>query len=95
MAQKVIQGIYSGIKTRELDLLSADTAAYMSTLHTEYGQFAARIAVSNHQKETKDSFLEVMRDLFTYVNPRNNKHSPLVAEDVFQIMEENLSLIHI
>ena len=33
IAQKVIEGIYDGISTRELDQLAAETAAYLATKH--------------------------------------------------------------
>ena len=56
ISQKVVSGIYPGVKTSELDTLAAETAAYMSTVHPDYGRLAARISVSNLQKETDGSF---------------------------------------
>lgn len=53
---KVINGLYSGVTTVELDNLAAETAATMTTKHPDYAVLAARIAVSNLHKETKKSF---------------------------------------
>lgn len=56
VAQKVIQGIYDGVSTKELDNLGAETAAYMSTIHPNYEKLAKCIAVSNLHKETGTDF---------------------------------------
>lgn len=53
---KVINGVYSGVTTSELDNLAAETSAYMTTKHPDYGVLAARLAVSNLHKETTKSF---------------------------------------
>lgn len=53
---KVINGLYSGVTTVELDNLAAETAAAMTTRHPDFAQLAARIAISNLQKETCSSF---------------------------------------
>ena len=49
IAQKVVSGVFPGVKTAELDNLAAETAAYMSTINVGYGDLAARIAISNLQ----------------------------------------------
>lgn len=53
---KVINGLYPGVTTVELDNLAAETAATMTTKHPDYAILAARIAVSNLHKETKKVF---------------------------------------
>ena len=53
---KVINGLYPGVTTIELDNLAAETAATMTTKHPDYAQLAARIAVSNLHKETRKVF---------------------------------------
>ena len=53
---KVIQGLYSGVTTIELDTLAAEIAATLTTKHPDYAILAARIAVSNLHKETKKVF---------------------------------------
>ena len=66
--QKVAQGMYEGVPTTELDNLAAETCAYMNIVHPHYSQLAARIAVNNLQKETKDSFAETISDLYHFVD---------------------------
>lgn len=89
VVQKVVAGIFDGVHTTALDTLAAETAAFMSTIHPDYETLAARIAISNLHKETKPSFLEVAKQLFHYVNPKNNKLSPLLSETVYNIIVEN------
>jgi ribonucleoside-diphosphate reductase alpha chain len=69
----VIEGLYDGVTTSELDNLAAEIAATMTTTHPDYAKLAARISVSNLHKNTKKSFSETMEDLYTYVNPRTGK----------------------
>lgn len=89
VAQKVVQGVFPGVKTTELDNLAAETAAYMSTVHPDYGILAARIAISNLHKQTGDSFLETMKAEHEYVNPKNGQPAPLVADDIMDIVSKN------
>ena len=89
VAMRVIEGLYDGVTTSELDNLAAETAATMTTAHPDYARLAARIAVSNLHKNTKKSFSETMDELYTYVNPRTGKKSPLLADDVYKIINEN------
>ncbi|KAI8988002.1 ribonucleoside-diphosphate reductase large chain [Mycotypha africana] len=89
VTQKVISGVYPGVTTVELDNLAAETAAYMTTTHPDYAILAARIAISNLHKETKKVFSQVVEDLYTYVNPKTNKHSPMVAEDFYKTVLAN------
>ena len=44
----------------ELDSLLAETAAYLTSLHPDYGKLAGRIAITRLHKETTDSYLEVV-----------------------------------
>ncbi|XP_057408914.1 ribonucleoside-diphosphate reductase large subunit isoform X3 [Balaenoptera acutorostrata] len=89
ITMKVIQGLYSGVTTVELDTLAAETAATLTTKHPDYAILAARIAVSNLHKETKKVFSDVMEDLFSYINPHNGKHSPMVAKSTVDIVLAN------
>lgn len=56
LSQKVIESIYPGIRTKQLDELSAETALYMSTYEPEYEILAKRIAISNLHKTTIEKF---------------------------------------
>ncbi|KAL1774293.1 ribonucleoside-diphosphate reductase large subunit [Sigmodon hispidus] len=89
ITMKVIQGLYSGVTTVELDTLAAETAATLTTKHPDYAILAARIAVSNLHKETKKVFSDVMEDLYNYINPHNGKHSPMVASSTLDIVMAN------
>jgi ribonucleoside-diphosphate reductase alpha chain len=89
VAMRVIEGLYDGVTTSELDNLAAETAATMTTAHPDYAKLAARIAVSNLHKNTKKSFSETMDDLYYYVNPRTEKKAPLLADDVYEIIKAN------
>jgi ribonucleoside-diphosphate reductase alpha chain len=89
ISMRVIEGIYDGVSTSELDNLAAEIAATLTTTHPDYAKVAARIAVSNLHKNTKKSFSETMKDLYEYVNPRTGKKASMIAEDVYKIIEEN------
>uniref|UniRef100_A0A4W6FVW0 Ribonucleoside-diphosphate reductase n=1 Tax=Lates calcarifer TaxID=8187 RepID=A0A4W6FVW0_LATCA len=89
ITMKVIQGLYSGVTTVELDTLAAETAATLTTKHPDYAILAARIAVSNLHKETKKIFSDVMEDLYNYVNPLNKRHSPMISKETLDIVLEN------
>ncbi|KAF5103873.1 hypothetical protein D0Z03_000002 [Geotrichum reessii] len=61
----------------------------MTTLHPDYAILAARIAVSNLHKQTKKAFSQVVYDLYHYINPRNGKLSPMIADDVYQVIQDH------
>jgi ribonucleoside-diphosphate reductase subunit M1 len=82
-------GVFAGVTTSELDELAAETAASMTSKHPDYAQLAARIAVSNLHKTTKKSFSETMKMMYDHVNPRNGKWSPLLADDVNEVIVAN------
>ncbi|QNJ97707.1 ribonucleoside-diphosphate reductase subunit alpha [Constantimarinum furrinae] len=86
ISMRVIEGLYDGVTTSELDNLAAEVAATMTTSHPDYARLAARISVSNLHKNTKKTFSEVMTDLYTYVNPRTGKKAPLLSDEVYEII---------
>ncbi len=89
VAMRVIEGLYDGVTTSELDNLAAEIAATMTTTHPDYAKLAARISVSNLHKNTKKSFSETMKDLYEYVNPRTGKKAPLLSDEVYKVVSEN------
>ncbi len=89
ISMRVIEGLYDGVTTSELDNLAAEVAATMTTSHPDYARLAARISVSNLHKNTKKSFSEVMEDLYTYVNPRTGKKAPLLSDEVYKVIMDN------
>ncbi|CAI8166153.1 MAG: Ribonucleoside-diphosphate reductase 1 subunit alpha [Flavobacteriales bacterium UBA4585] len=93
VAKRVIDGVYDGVTTSELDNLAAETAASMTIKHPDYANLAARIAVSNLHKSTKKSFSETVQGLYEYINPETGKPAPLIADDVFEIIEKNAEFL--
>ena len=89
VAMRVIEGLYDGVTTSELDNLAAEIAATMTTTHPDYAKLAARISVSNLHKNTKKSFSETMKDLYNYINPRTEKKAPLLSDEVYKIIKKN------
>jgi len=85
ISQKVIQGVYAGVTTMELDELAAQTAASFATQHPDYSNLAARISVSNLQKMTTASFSEFTQALYHYVHPKTGAPAPLVSKEHYEI----------
>lgn len=81
LVMKVIDQLYDGISTTKIDELSAEQCASMASIHMDYNTLAGRITVSNHQKNTSASFVEVMNKLFDY-HDKHNEHSPLVSMEL-------------
>ena len=93
VAMRVIEGLYDGVTTSELDNLASEIAATMTTSHPDYAQLAARISVSNLHKNTKKSFSDTMTDLYEYVNPRTGKDAPLLSDEVYNIIQKNKEIL--
>lgn len=93
ITRKVIDGIYEGVTTVELDNLAAETAAYKTTTHPDYAVLAARIAISNLHKETKKSFSQVIQDLHDYVNPKTGRPSSMISEETFNTVMKHRELL--
>jgi ribonucleoside-diphosphate reductase alpha chain len=89
VAMKVIEGLFDGVTTTQLDNLAAEVAAAKTIDHPDYALLASRIAVSNLHKETKKVFSEVMTDMHDYIDPKTGENASLVADDVYEIMMEN------
>ncbi|MCC5919505.1 MAG: ribonucleoside-diphosphate reductase subunit alpha [Cyclobacteriaceae bacterium] len=89
IAKKVIDGLYDGVTTVELDNLAAETSASMSTKHPDYALLAARIAVSNLHKVTSQSFSNTMKRLYTYINPKTDENASLISAEVYGIIKKH------
>jgi len=85
LVMKVIDQLYNNISTTQIDELSAEQCASMSSIHPDYNVLAGRIVVSNHQKNTSSSFSDTMKQLYLYKD-KHGKHSPLVSEDLYQVV---------
>ena len=93
VAQKVISGLYPGVRTSDLDNLAAETAAYMSTTHPDYGRLAARISISNLHKETAASFSETIDKLFKVVDPKTMRSAGLIEPNLAKLVLKYKRLI--
>ena len=93
VAMRVIEGLYDGVSTSELDSLAAEISATMTTTHPDYAQLAARISVSNLHKNTRKSFSQTMNELYNYVNPRTEKKSSLISDEIFKVINQNAELL--
>jgi ribonucleoside-diphosphate reductase alpha subunit len=82
VAMKVINGLYDGVTTIELDNLAAEIAATLTKL-------AARIAVSNLHKVTSKSFSSTMKRLYTYVDPKTGQNAPLISKETWRVIHQN------
>ena len=89
IAKKVIQGLYDGVPTTELDNLAAETAASMASIHPDYALLAARIAVSNLHKNTDKSFAKTVKDLYHYIDPKTGKSAGLISQETYSIIQKN------
>ena len=94
VTQRTISGVYEGVTTSELDNLAAETCAYMTTIHPDYGTLAARLAISNLHKQTTKQFSQVIYDLYHYVNPATGKPAPMISDEVYDIVMKNKDLIN-
>ena len=93
IAKKVIDGLYDGVSTQELDELAAETAATLTTKHPDFATLAARIAVSNLHKTTSKSFSSTMKRLYTYVNPKTGENASLLSKEVYGVINKNAALL--
>ena len=91
LAMKVIDQLFDGISTTQIDELTSDQCASLASTHPDYNKLAGRIVVSNHQKNTSDSFSEVIGQLYNYTDKRG-KSSPLVSEELYFIVNKNSTL---
>jgi len=99
ISQKVIQGVYPGVTTVELDELAAQTAASFATQHPDCSVLAARISVSNLHKMTTKSFSENITRFREYVHPKTGEEAPLIGKEVYDVVmahshELDAAIIH-
>ena len=93
VAMKVIEGLYDGVTTSELDNLAAEVAATNTITHPDYALLASRIAVSNLHKNTKKSFSETVKDLYEYIDPKTNEKAPLISDEVYSVIKKNADVL--
>eukprot|EP00934_Nitzschia_sp_Nitz4_P004663 Nitzschia sp. Nitz4//scaffold33_size148984//118528//121159//NITZ4_002944-RA/size148984-processed-gene-0.144-mRNA-1//1//CDS//3329548475//4653//frame0 len=94
ISQKVIQGVYPGVTTQELDELAAQTAASFATQHPDYSILAARISVSNLHKETTDKFSDLTENFYNYIHPKTGQPASLVAQSYYDTVMNNKDVLN-
>ncbi|MBH20072.1 MAG: ribonucleoside-diphosphate reductase subunit alpha [Crocinitomicaceae bacterium] len=93
VAMKVIEGLYDGVTTSELDNLAAEVAATNTITHPDYALLASRIAISNLHKNTKKSFSDAVKDLYEYIDPKTDNKAPLISDEVYDIIIKNADIL--
>lgn len=93
LAKKVVDGLYDGATTTEIDNLTAETAVSLATKHPDYALLASRIAIASLHKKTIESFSETMKLLFEFKETKTGKRIPLIADDVYEIVKTNAELL--
>ena len=88
LAMKVIDQLFDGITTTQIDELTSDQCASLASTHPDYNTLSGRIIVSNHQKNTSNSFSNVITRLYNYKDKRN-KHTPLVSDELYKMVRDN------
>jgi ribonucleoside-diphosphate reductase alpha subunit len=93
VAQRVIDGIYPGVSTIELDKLASETAAYFSTDHPDYSTLGGRIAISNLHKQTSESFVQTCHDLYYHKSPHTEDPAPLISKRLYSIVTRYAAIL--
>lgn len=92
LAQKVVQEIYDGVNTSELDDLSAQNAMSLYSTHPDFKILAGRITVSNLHKNTLNNFSDKIEIMYNHVS--NGIKKPLIADYLYELVQENKSIIN-
>ena len=92
LTMKVIDQLYDKIETKKIDELTAEQCIALSTQHYDYGTLAARIVISNHQKNTEPSFSKVMNKLYNFTNI-HGINKPLVSQTLWDFVQKNANII--
>ena len=85
LAMKVIDQLFDNISTTKIDELTSEQCASMSSTHPDYNVLAGRIIVSNHHKNTKESFYQVMKELYNFKDIHGKQH-PLIDQTLYKII---------
>lgn len=88
LVMKVIDQLHDKIETKKIDELAAEQCAALSTQHCDYATLAARIVISNHQKNTTPSFSQAMSQLYHFTNV-HGEHKPLVSDQLWEVVSAN------
>jgi ribonucleoside-diphosphate reductase alpha subunit len=93
VAQKICSRIYDGVKTTELDELTATTCSTMCTVHPNYGVLASRVIISNLHKTTPNTFSEAIEILYNLTDS-NGEPMHLVSDEVYALVRAHKETIN-
>jgi ribonucleoside-diphosphate reductase alpha chain len=93
ISKEVITNMKNKMKTTEIDILSAEVCASFITKHPDYSKLAARILISNLQKNTQKKFSRTIEDLYNYFNVKVNDRCPLVSKELYEFVIKHKNLI--
>jgi ribonucleoside-diphosphate reductase alpha subunit len=93
IAQKICSRIYDGVKTTELDELTATTCSTMSTVHPNYGILASRVIISNLHKTTPDTYTEAVEILYGVKDAHGNP-MPLLSDELYETVKKHGDIIN-
>ena len=89
---KIIDRLYDNIPTAQIDELTAQQCASLSTSHPDYGILASRILISNHHKNTLADYSTVISNLYTHKD-MHNTHCPLISKELYSIVQTHKDTI--
>ena len=93
LVMKVIDQLYDTIPTAKIDELAAEQCASLSTNHPDYATLAARIIISNHQKNTDPIFSNVVKSLYEFKDV-HNKNYPLVSDSLYNFVIKHEDILN-
>jgi len=96
ITKKVMEGVYDGVTVTDLDLLAAETCAYVSQRHPDYSKLAARVAVANMHKVADangcDTFSNTITRLFQFKDAQG-RDAALISKHVYEFVVENREVL--
>lgn len=90
---KVINGLYDGVTSKELDKLAAETAASMISTHPDYSILASRLELTSLYKIVDKSFSSNIEKLYNYINPKTGLNAGMISEEVYKIILKNAEVL--
>lgn len=90
----IMKNLPNQITHLDMDQLIAEMAAYSITKHPDYGLLGGRIAISSLHKNTSDDLFETYESLYNYVNKKTGKRSPLISDEVFEVIKNNRDILN-
>lgn len=93
ISQQVIQGIYDGVSSKDLDQLAIETSYALSVKHPDFDKLALRLAISSLHKDTPNTFSECIEILHSATDPFGNKKS-VIDEKIYKVIKKNAHILN-